>query len=150
MTGIELSSSLRLILSLEYFSMYISEEDAMLYIDWKKQPAKEELVQGFTLIVGQLIAYNIKFWLGNFNQIHRIEEAEQQWYAEKLVVDLRFTKLQKVARVISGNYDSYQTAVNLMNLANNNPVIKNKIEHQVFMSIPSALAWFGITRMQRS
>jgi hypothetical protein len=149
MTATELEQSLRLILSLEYLSLYIGEEESMLYADWKRQPTREELQHGFTLIVGQLIAYNLKFWLGNFSLIHLLDEEDQKWYAEQLVTDLRFTKLQKVARVVSGSYHSYQTAANLMRLANENPITKSKIEHQVFMSFSSALAWFNIAQRQQ-
>ena len=140
----ELQRSLRLLLSLDYLSIHVGEEESILFVDWKRQPTKEELQQGFTLVVGQLIAYKIKFWLGNFNQIHHIDEEEQKWYTDQLISDLRFTRLQKVARVVSGNYDAYEAAANLMRLANNHAVIKNQIQHQVFMSFHSALAWFGI------
>ncbi len=142
----ELEGSLRLILSLEYLSLQVGEEKSLLYVDWKRQPTREELLRGFTLVVGQLLAYPVKFWLGNFSHIQQIEEEDQHWYAEKIVSDLRFTKVQKVARVVSGNYDAYQTAAHLMSLANQNPLLKSKLEHQVFMSVPSALTWLGITQ----
>ncbi|MDQ3291562.1 MAG: hypothetical protein M3Q05_09765 [Bacteroidota bacterium] len=144
MTSTELEQSLQLIFSLEYFSIYVGADKSLLYVNWKKQPIREEIQHGFDLIIGQLIAYNVKCWIANFSQMHFMEEKDQHWYAETLLPDLRYTKLQKVARVISGDYNSFQTASNLMDLANYNPQINNQIEHRVFTNIDSALIWFGI------
>ena len=144
MTINELERSLRLILSLDYLSLYVGEKESLLYVDWKRQPTREELHAGFDLLVGQLMAYNVKFWLANFTQIHNMDTEDQHWYAEQLVAELRFTPLQKVARVVSGDFDAYQTAERLTDLANQNPLIKGQIKHQVFMSIDAALSWFGL------
>lgn len=140
----QLEEYLEKIIELDYLSIHVSHSLSLVFVIWKRQPNQEEIRTGFTLITGQMIAYNCRLWLADFRKVLIMDEENQHWYVEQLLPELRFTQIKKVARVVSLHSSCYYTAINLAELANKCPLLKGRTEHRVFIEMEQALGWLGI------
>ena len=140
----KLEEHLEKVVDLDYLSLHASSTLSLFLDVWKRQPSQEEIRTGLTIITGQMLECNCRFKLADFRRVVNMDAQNQQWFAEHLVPALRFARVEKVARVVSDRPSSFQAAMKLADLTNQNPLLKGKTEHRVFLDIGEALAWLGI------
>jgi hypothetical protein len=82
--------------------------------------------------------------LADFRKVVAFDEEGQLFFAEQLIPALRFTKMEKLARVVSNNPDSLMAALRMAQLTDTHPLLRGKVQHRVFLDKDEVIAWLGI------
>lgn len=140
----ELVEYLEKVVDLGYLALYSSSSLSLMVDVWKRQPSQEEIRAGLTIMTGQMIECNCRLKLADFRKVVAFDEESQLFFAEQLIPALRFTKMEKLARVVSNNPDSLKAGLRMAQITDTHPLLKGKVQHRVFLDMDEAIAWLGI------
>ena len=123
----------------DYLYTALKEEEKLLHMRWLRNVTSEEYRAGINVVKDIILHHRVERWLIDSRLIDSILFADQQWIKREIAPLIKFSNLQKIARVLTEDIFSYISFENMIQ-----QVIEEhdlKLDLAQFSSLEAAFDW---------
>lgn len=123
----------------DYLFISLNKEELLLHTKWLRSVTSEEYRAGIHAMKEVILENKVELWIIDSRLLGNILFADQQWIKREIAPLIKFSNLQKIARVLTEDVFNYISFENMMQRAREEYDIV--IELEQFSSLEAALDW---------
>lgn len=98
----------------DYLFTSLKEEEKLLHMKWLRNVTSEEYRAGINVVKEMILHHRVERWLIDSRLIDSILFADQQWIKREIAPLIKFSSLQKIARVLTEDIFNYISFENMI------------------------------------